>query len=55
MKKCPSHKIEILKTRKIISCDKLKFPWKQDSKGYFLIKIENKISKINRYISLFFR
>ena len=44
MKKCPSHKIEILKTRKIIFCDKLKFSWKQDPKGYFLVEIkDNKI------------
>ena len=39
--KCPLHKIEILENRKIINCDKLKFAWKQDSKGYFLVKLKN--------------
>lgn len=39
-KKCPFHKIEIPKDREIIKTDKLKFPWKQDPKGYFLVKIE---------------
>lgn len=41
-KKCPCIKIDILSNRKIILCDKLKFPWKQDKKGYFLVKIEKK-------------
>ena len=39
--KCPQHKINISEDRKIINCDNLKFPWKQDSNGYFLVKIEN--------------
>jgi len=39
--KCPFHKINIPENRKIINTDKLKFPWKQDPSGYFLIKIEN--------------
>jgi hypothetical protein len=30
--KCPFHKIEIPKNRKIIFCDELKFPWKSDKK-----------------------
>jgi len=42
-KKCPFNKIEIPENRKIIFCDKLKFPWKHDKKGYFLVKIKNKM------------
>jgi len=38
--KCPTHKINISEDRKIINCDNLKFPWKQDARGYFLVKIE---------------
>jgi len=41
--KCPFHEIEIKENRKIIHCDKLKFPWKQDPKGYFLVKINKKL------------
>lgn len=41
-KPCPSFKIEISPKRKIISTDNLKFPWRKDKKGYFLVKIENK-------------
>jgi len=40
-KKCPIHEIEISENRKIIFCDNLKFPWKQDKHGYFLVKIMN--------------
>jgi len=39
-KKCPFHKIEIFPDREIVLCDNLKFPWKADKKGYFLVKIE---------------
>ena len=38
--KCPFHPITIPGQRKIINCDKLKFPWKCDKKGYFLVKLE---------------
>jgi len=41
MTKCPSYKIDIPEDRKIVGTDELKFPWKQDKKGYFLVKIEN--------------
>jgi len=40
--KCPFHKIDIPLNREIIKTDKLKFPWRQDPKGYFLIKMEKK-------------
>jgi len=39
--KCPCAPIEISKDREIVNCDKLKFKWKQDPHGYFLVKIEN--------------
>ena len=39
--KCPFHKIEISEDREIVKTDELKFPWRKDSKGYFLVKIEN--------------
>ena len=39
--KCPCAPIEIPSDREIINCDKLKFKWKQDPKGYFFVKIEN--------------
>ncbi len=42
-KKCPFHKIEIPAGREIVEVDKLKFPWKQDKNGYFLVKLENGI------------
>jgi len=42
-KNCPFHKIDIPEDREIVLCDNLKFPWKQDLKGYFLVKIENDI------------
>ena len=38
--KCPFHKIDIAEDREIVYTDKLKFPWKQDKKGYFLVKLE---------------
>jgi len=34
------HDMEIPKDRKIVQTDKLKFPWKEDKKGYFLIKVD---------------
>ena len=40
---CPIQEIEIKKDREIINCDNLTFPWNQDEKGYFLVKIENKM------------
>jgi len=39
-KNCPIHNIEIPKNRDVILCDNLEFQWKQDKKGYFLVKIE---------------
>jgi len=41
MKKCPDNEIKIDEKREIIYSDSLSFPWKQDTKGYFLVKIEN--------------
>jgi len=38
---CPTQEIEIKQDRKIIHTDNLTFPWNQDPKGYFLVKIEN--------------
>jgi hypothetical protein len=43
MKSCPCHPITILRTRKVVLTDKLKHPWKMDSHGYFLVKLENKM------------
>jgi len=37
--KCPSHKINIPTDREVVKTDSLKFPWKQDPHGYFLVKI----------------
>jgi len=41
MAKCPLHKIDISDDREMVDCDSLKFEWKQDPNGYFLVKIEN--------------
>ena len=38
---CPFHTIEIPENREILKTDSLKFPWKEDPNGYFLVKIEN--------------
>ena len=40
-KLCHSFEITIPDNREIIFTDRLKFPWCQDPKGYFLIKLEN--------------
>ncbi|MEK6898197.1 MAG: hypothetical protein AABX28_02455 [Nanoarchaeota archaeon] len=42
-KKCPSSPIEISPRRKIIFTDGKKYPWHQNRKGYFLVKIENEV------------
>ena len=42
-KKCPFYPIDIPDDRKVIDCDKLKFKWEVDKKGYFLVKIEKSI------------
>lgn len=42
LKSCPSSPIKISPSRKIILTDNLKFPWRKNRKGYFLVKIENK-------------
>jgi len=39
-KKCPLHPIEIPDDREIVNCDNIKYPWKQDPNGYFLVKLE---------------
>ncbi|MBW2998007.1 hypothetical protein KY321_00575 [Candidatus Woesearchaeota archaeon] len=40
--KCPFFEIDFNKEgREVINCDKLSFPWSQDEKGYFLIRILN--------------
>ena len=38
--KCPFHPINISDDREVVNCDKLKFKWEADKKGYFLVKIE---------------
>lgn len=38
---CPCAPIEISEDREILDVTNKKFTWKQDPKGYFLIKIEN--------------
>lgn len=38
---CPIEPIKIKKDRKIINTDGIKFPWRQDKNGYFLVKIQN--------------
>tara|TARA_Y100000310_G_C20368418_1_gene662350 strand:- start:32 stop:352 length:321 start_codon:yes stop_codon:yes gene_type:complete len=38
---CPCAPIEIPSDREIVDCNNLTFNWKQDPKGYFLVKIEN--------------
>ena len=42
---CPHTQIDISKEREIISCDNLSFPWNQDPRGYFLVKIEEDLIK----------
>jgi len=42
---CPHTQIDISKKREIISCDNLSFPWNQDPRGYFLVKIEEDLIK----------
>jgi len=41
LKKCPLHPVDIPEDREAIETDGLKFPWKQDPKGYFLVKIKD--------------
>jgi hypothetical protein len=38
---CPCAPIEISSDREIVDCSNLDFEWKQDPKGYFLVRIEN--------------
>jgi len=38
---CPCAAIDILSNREIVDVTNLDFEWKIDSKGYFLVKIEN--------------
>jgi len=40
-KPCPASPIKISPSRKIIFTDEKKYPWRRDSKGYFLVKIKN--------------
>jgi len=40
---CPHTEIKISASREIINCDNLSFPWTQDPKGYFLVKLINNI------------
>ena len=39
--KCPQHPIEIPDEREIIFTDRKEYPWSSDTKGYFLVKIED--------------
>ena len=42
MKKlCPTNEIKISPKRKIIFTDEKKYPWRADSRGYFLVKIQD--------------
>lgn len=41
-KPCPHFPLEISPSRKIILADNLKFPWRKNKKGYFLVKIQDK-------------
>ena len=38
---CPFQPVEIPDDREVVFVDSLNFPWIQDPKGYFLVKIEN--------------
>jgi len=38
---CPHTEINIDENREIVYSDNLRFSWNQDTKGYFLVKIEN--------------
>ena len=38
---CPTSPIKISQKRKIILTDGKKYPWRQDRKGYFLVKIQD--------------
>ena len=40
MKKCHAHPIDIPEDREIVDCDSKRYPWKQDPKGYFLVKLD---------------
>lgn len=40
-KSCPIEPIKIMKNRKMMFTDEIEFPWHQDKKGYFLVKIQN--------------
>lgn len=39
MKKCPAHDITIPDDREVVDCDAKKYPWRQDPKGYFLVRL----------------
>lgn len=42
MEDCPKVPVKINSDREIVKTDDLKFPWKKDENGYFLVKIQNK-------------
>jgi len=39
--KCPFHPITIPEDREIVECDNKEYKRKKDTKGYFLVKLEN--------------
>jgi len=39
--KCPFHPIEIPENREVVFTDNKEYPWNPDTKGYFLVKLEN--------------
>ena len=41
MKKCPQHPIEIPEDREIVHTDDKEYAWSGDSKGYFLVRIQD--------------
>jgi len=45
-KKCPTHPIEIPDNREIVECDKKRYDWQPDPKGYFLVKLDQKKNQI---------
>jgi len=41
MEECPCHPIDISENREIVETDNLKFDWKQDPNGYFLVRVQD--------------
>jgi hypothetical protein len=39
-KGCPFHPIDIPDDREVVLCDSKEYPWKQDTRGYFLVRLD---------------